>query len=269
MRIPTYFHSAALFVLLAAVSQSVLAEEDKVVSQSTLTKHQEQEEATLSDHLENDSFPPPPTKMEEGTEPLPAPTEQYLRSGRKLYHYHGNGGKGKGKGYHGHVHCYHYPCQPYRPHPLPPIVPPPPPVIVEPPPTIGRRFLIRHIPSGLYLENAGGLCYDGNNVQLYTYHGGANQIWYEGQNNSIMSSCCQNMAIDIQGGSCYSNSNVYLWTYHGRENQQFVFYGHRDYIHNYSCGVVLTAASRNGGNVVTRRKNGWGATNQIWEKIFV
>ena len=134
-------------------------------------------------------------------------------------------------------------------------------------PTNQGQYYIRNIATGKYLDVEGGRCQNGGNIHLWSYHGGANQRWYDGPNNSIMSACCQNMVLDIEQMSCNAGSNLQIWTYHGQYNQQFIFeYGH---LYNPVCNVAVDNSpygGYDGNNVITWTKTGSQA--QCWEIIY-
>ena len=278
MRIPIHFHSA-LFLLLAiasTTSSSTLAEEVSLFSpQLHLNVHNPPptlihffilsflfyiRQVTTSSEIKDFQEGQPPQQeqeldsfgdysgfQEEAIEPLPSPTSR-LR-------------KGKSKVQHGQVqhHHYHYPHPSHSGH-----TPPYPPHS-----TSGRRFYIRHKSTGLYLDNTGGQCINGNNIQVWSFTGGANQMWYDGPNNTIMSSCCPNMVVDIEGG-CHSGRNIHLWSYHGYRSQQFFFSTYSGCsIDNYNCEISLDVSlGWSQGNVMAWPRTSSSA-HQQWERVYV
>lgn len=86
--------------------------------------------------------------------------------------------------------------------------------------------------SGKVLDVSGGSAYDGANVIIYDYHGGANQQWriiYTGSSNghyyySLQSKLNSNYYLDVNGASNYNGCNMQLWKGNGTSAQKFILW---------------------------------------------
>lgn len=86
--------------------------------------------------------------------------------------------------------------------------------------------------SGKVLDVSGGSAYDGANVIIYDYHGGANQQWrivYTENSNghyyySIQSKLDSNYYLDVNGASNYDGCNLQLYRGNGTSAQKFILW---------------------------------------------
>lgn len=86
--------------------------------------------------------------------------------------------------------------------------------------------------SGKVLDVSGGSAYDGANIIIYDFHGGANQQWriiYAGKYNghyyySIRSKINSNYYLDVNGASSGNGTNVQLYRGNGTSAQKFILW---------------------------------------------
>lgn len=107
-------------------------------------------------------------------------------------------------------------------------------------------YVLKDVNSGKVLDICGGNAYDGANVILYEYHGGANQQWrfiYKGKENGhnwyeLESKVNGNYCLDVNGASSSNGANVQVWSRNGTSAQKFMMWYGR------------TSGSSGGGNSI-------------------
>jgi len=123
-------------------------------------------------------------------------------------------------------------------------------------------FSIRNPTSGLVLDIPGGDCIGGTNVIVWEFHGGDNQLFYYGPNDTIMSKKC-NMALDVNGNACDNGENLIIWEAHGGQNQAFEVNNNGSIV-SLSCNKVIDMYKH---STQGSKLNMWhyhGDWNQVW-----
>lgn len=103
--------------------------------------------------------------------------------------------------------------------------------------------------SGKALDVSGGSAYNGANIIVHDYHGGANQQWriiYTGKSNghcyySIQSKINSNYYLDVNGANNFNGCNLQLYKGNGTSAQKFVLY-------YYSVGGNTSNNTNNNAN---------------------
>jgi len=124
-------------------------------------------------------------------------------------------------------------------------------------------FAIKNSQSGMVLDIPAGNCDHGTHLITWTYHGGDNQLFYFGPNDSIMSKKC-NMALDVRASDCSNGEKLIIWPAHGGKNQAFDVRDNGSIV-NILCGKAIDMY---GSNSKGRNLNMWdyhGGWNQIWD----
>lgn len=93
-------------------------------------------------------------------------------------------------------------------------------------------YMLRDVNSGKVLDVCGGNAYDGANVIIHDYHGGANQQWrfiYKGKENGhnwyeIQSKVNSNYYLDVSGAGNYNGCNLQLYHGNGTNAQKFMLW---------------------------------------------
>merc|ERR1712130_365570 len=113
--------------------------------------------------------------------------------------------------------------------------------------------------SGLVLDIAGGK--QGGELQIYTKHGGDNQLWSRDEEGRLVSKT--GLACDIEGGQKKEGTKVIGWSQHEGQNQKWKLSG--NHIYSLLNNLVLDV---NGGKTSSGSKvHMWpwhGGINQRW-----
>lgn len=125
------------------------------------------------------------------------------------------------------------------------------------------------------LDVNGAAISNGANVEIYPYHGGANQIWKIsslGNGYYRIQDTSSGKSLDVNGGSAASGTNVQIWENNNTNAQRWRFVsagnGYYYIINANGCYLdVKDATVRNGNNVWVFSGNGTGA--QKWKLTSV
>jgi len=113
--------------------------------------------------------------------------------------------------------------------------------------------------SGLVLDIAGGK--QGGELQIYTKHGGDNQLWSRDEEGRLVSKT--GLACDIEGGQKKKGTKVIGWSQHEGQNQKWKLSGN----HIYSLLNNLVLDVKGGKTSSGSKVHMWpwhGGINQRW-----
>merc|ERR1712130_1008216 len=113
--------------------------------------------------------------------------------------------------------------------------------------------------SGLVLDIAGGK--QGGELQIYTKHGGDNQLWSRDEEGRLVSKT--GLACDIEGGQKKEGTKVIGWSQHEGQNQKWKLSGN----HIYSLLNNLVLDVKGGKTSSGSKVHMWpwhGGINQRW-----
>jgi hypothetical protein len=116
--------------------------------------------------------------------------------------------------------------------------------------------------SGRCLDVGGVGTTNGTSLQLWDCHGGANQQWTHGVDNTIRVYGSSPKCLDAAGG--FNGAKIQIWDCHGAPNQQWIAYGDGT-LRSVSSGRCLDAAGF--GTANGTRLQLWdcaGTVNQQW-----
>jgi len=124
-------------------------------------------------------------------------------------------------------------------------------------------FPIRNLKSGMAVEVPN--CDHAQEKRLITtkYHGGDDQLFYYGSNDSIVSKKCKK-TIDVRASDCSNGENLIIWPVHGGKNQAFDVRDNGSIV-NALCGkaIEMNGDDSNGAKMSMSPYNGdW---TQKWD----
>ena len=137
-------------------------------------------------------------------------------------------------------------------------------------PVEGVWYQIVGMHSEKCIDVAGAKTDNNANIQLYTSHGKANQLWMfvrTGQYYKIISKH-SGKCLDLAGNSMENKANIQLYTCHGRDDQLWKLEPVGDYFkiiskHSGKCLDVPGFSKEDGANIQQFSCN--GGSNQLWK----